>query len=130
MSRESAPSAAIPATIQALLGARLDQIPDAERQVLERAAVIGRDFGGEPLLAVSRADGFADNEVRSRLSWPQRRRLIARAGPAACSPSLSRCCRGHGVRLHAQGPRASTGTRRSPVAVGAVCGRAERRRLG
>jgi class 3 adenylate cyclase/tetratricopeptide (TPR) repeat protein len=79
---ESGPSAAIPATIQALLGARLDQIPDAERQVLERAAVIGRDFSGEPLLAMSRADGVADSDVRSCLTWLQRRRLIARAGQA------------------------------------------------
>lgn len=78
---ESVPSAAIPTTIQALLGARLDQIPDAERQVLERAAVIGRDFGGDPLLAMSRADGVADSDVHSCLTWLQRRRLIARAGP-------------------------------------------------
>ena len=35
---------AVPPTIGALLAARLDRLPDAERSVLERAAVIGRTF--------------------------------------------------------------------------------------
>jgi DNA-binding SARP family transcriptional activator len=34
----------IPPTIQALLAARLDRLPAAERDALERAAVVGRDF--------------------------------------------------------------------------------------
>ena len=34
----------IPPTIGALLAARLDRLPDAERRILERAAVIGRTF--------------------------------------------------------------------------------------
>src|SRR5205823_4323947 len=34
----------IPPTIQALLGARLDRLPPDERGVLERAAVIGKEF--------------------------------------------------------------------------------------
>ena len=35
----------MPPTIGALLAARLDRLPDAERRLLERAAVIGRTFG-------------------------------------------------------------------------------------
>ena len=35
---------AIPPTIHALLAARLDRLPGEERAVLERAAVIGREF--------------------------------------------------------------------------------------
>lgn len=41
---EVGPDLPIPPTIAALLAARLDQLPDHERLVLERAAVIGRSF--------------------------------------------------------------------------------------
>src|SRR5205085_2915273 len=34
----------VPPTIQALLAARLDQLPTAERDALERAAVVGQEF--------------------------------------------------------------------------------------
>ena len=39
----------VPATIQALLAARLDSLPDGEREVLERAAVVGLEFEWEAL---------------------------------------------------------------------------------
>ena len=39
----------VPATIQALLAARLDSLPDDERVVLERASVVGLDFEWEAL---------------------------------------------------------------------------------
>ena len=39
----------VPETIQALLAARLDALPDAERDILERASVIGQDFEWEAL---------------------------------------------------------------------------------
>jgi class 3 adenylate cyclase/tetratricopeptide (TPR) repeat protein len=41
---EGSPAAAIPPTIHALLAARLDRLKAEERAVLERAAVIGREF--------------------------------------------------------------------------------------
>jgi class 3 adenylate cyclase/tetratricopeptide (TPR) repeat protein len=41
--------ARVPGTIQALLAARLDGLPDGERNVLERAAVLGVDFEWEAL---------------------------------------------------------------------------------
>jgi class 3 adenylate cyclase/tetratricopeptide (TPR) repeat protein len=41
---EAEADAEIPPTIQALLAARLDRLPPAERTTLERAAVIGREF--------------------------------------------------------------------------------------
>ena len=44
--------ASTPPTIQALLAARLDQLPPQERVVLERAAVVGRLFSREALAAV------------------------------------------------------------------------------
>ena len=40
----------IPATIRALLGARIERLPPEERFVLERAAVMGRNFEAEALL--------------------------------------------------------------------------------
>jgi class 3 adenylate cyclase/tetratricopeptide (TPR) repeat protein len=53
---ESGPTMDVPPTIQALLAARLDQLPAAERHTLERAAVVGQEFsrtaltqlGGDP----------------------------------------------------------------------------------
>jgi class 3 adenylate cyclase/tetratricopeptide (TPR) repeat protein len=39
----------VPETIQALLAARLDALPEAERDILERASVIGQDFEWEAL---------------------------------------------------------------------------------
>jgi class 3 adenylate cyclase/tetratricopeptide (TPR) repeat protein len=39
----------VPPTIQALLAARLDSLPDAEREVLERASVVGLEFEWEAL---------------------------------------------------------------------------------
>lgn len=39
----------VPATIQALLAARLDSLPELERSVLERAAVVGLEFEWEAL---------------------------------------------------------------------------------
>jgi class 3 adenylate cyclase/tetratricopeptide (TPR) repeat protein len=44
----SAPDA-VPATIQALLAARLDGLPEDEREIVERASVIGLDFEWEAL---------------------------------------------------------------------------------
>jgi class 3 adenylate cyclase len=51
---EHDPSAlAMPATIHALLAARLDRLEPAERAVVEAAAVIGRSFGDEAALALA-----------------------------------------------------------------------------
>jgi class 3 adenylate cyclase/predicted ATPase len=44
----------IPPTVQALLEARLDALPEAERDVLERAAVIGLEFEWEALAELDR----------------------------------------------------------------------------
>ena len=64
--------AAVPATIEALLASRLDRLDPDERAVLERAAVVGREFwrgavgsalaagrarGGQPPPDVARAQG-------------------------------------------------------------------------
>jgi class 3 adenylate cyclase/tetratricopeptide (TPR) repeat protein len=39
----------VPATIQALLAARLDALPDEEREIVERASIVGLDFEWEAL---------------------------------------------------------------------------------
>jgi tetratricopeptide (TPR) repeat protein len=49
----------LPATIQALLLARLDRLGPGERGVLERAAVIGREFRREPLAELVEPAGIA-----------------------------------------------------------------------
>jgi predicted ATPase len=40
----------LPATVQAVLAARIDRVAEREKQVLQTAAVIGREFT-EPVLS-------------------------------------------------------------------------------
>ena len=68
---EGSPAEAIPPTIHALLAARLDRLAEAERAVLEQAAVIGREFTAG---AVSSLSG--EQAVGSMLLSLVRRDLI------------------------------------------------------
>jgi class 3 adenylate cyclase/tetratricopeptide (TPR) repeat protein len=56
-------SLAIPPSIQAVLGARIDQLPAQERRVLERAAVEGRVFHLAAVKALSVDEADADLEL-------------------------------------------------------------------
>jgi class 3 adenylate cyclase len=51
---------AIPDTIQGLLGARIDGLPDAERRVLREASVIGRVFWEQPVAVAVGQAGVSD----------------------------------------------------------------------
>ena len=66
----------VPATIQALLAARLDQLDPAERSVLERGAVEGRVFHRGAVGALGDGDGRVDQRlvalVRKDLVRPDR----------------------------------------------------------
>jgi class 3 adenylate cyclase len=89
---EAPASAPVPATIQALLGARLDQLPGPERRLLELAAVIGQEFTDDLLRAMAAADGLspgAAGELATRLA---RRRILLRspAGVLQFTQSLFR----------------------------------------
>jgi class 3 adenylate cyclase len=53
LSESGGESLAVPPTIQALLAARLDRLEPLERTVLERAAVVGREFPREALTELS-----------------------------------------------------------------------------
>jgi class 3 adenylate cyclase/tetratricopeptide (TPR) repeat protein len=68
---EGSPAATIPPTIHALLAARLDRLPGQERAVLERAAVIGREFTAGAVTSLS-----GDQPVGSTLLSLVRRDLI------------------------------------------------------
>jgi predicted ATPase/class 3 adenylate cyclase len=65
-----------PPTIQALLGARLDGLEERERELLERAAVVGRIFTREALAALAPQKGGLDDQlerlVRKDLIRPDR----------------------------------------------------------
>jgi class 3 adenylate cyclase len=67
-----------PPTIQALLAARLDRLPPQERTVIERAAVAGREFWRDAILALTPDEerGAADSSlmalVRKELVRPHR----------------------------------------------------------
>jgi class 3 adenylate cyclase/tetratricopeptide (TPR) repeat protein len=68
---EGSPAEAIPPTIHALLAARLDRLAAEERAVLERAAVIGREFTAGAVGSLSN-----DEPVASTLLALVRRDLI------------------------------------------------------
>jgi class 3 adenylate cyclase len=73
-------SMAVPPTIQALLAARLDRLSDAERRTIERASVVGKEFGQRdvseltPPDAKSAVGGQLMALVRKELIRPDRRR--------------------------------------------------------
>jgi class 3 adenylate cyclase len=70
----------VPPTIQALLAARLDRLSDPERRTIERAAVVGKEFGQREVSELTPADGRAGVStqlmalVRKELIRPDRRR--------------------------------------------------------
>jgi class 3 adenylate cyclase/tetratricopeptide (TPR) repeat protein len=75
MLAEGGPADAIPPSIHALLAARLDRLPPAERGVLERAAVAGKEFARSAVLQLS--DGAQREEVDARLLSLTRKDLLA-----------------------------------------------------
>jgi predicted ATPase/DNA-binding SARP family transcriptional activator len=64
----------IPPSIHALLAARLDRLGPAEREVLQRASVVGREFEHSQVAALSPED--ARESVRTQLQLLARRDLI------------------------------------------------------
>jgi adenylate cyclase len=63
----------VPATVQAVLAARIDRLPEREKRLLQVASVIGKDFS-EPLLAVV-AELSAD-ELKASLAALRRAEFI------------------------------------------------------
>jgi class 3 adenylate cyclase len=71
---EGDPSAlAMPATVQAVLAARLDRLDPAERTIVEAAAVIGRSFGDRAALALTR---HPDDELEPRVGALVRKQIV------------------------------------------------------
>ncbi len=70
----------VPPTIQALLAARLDRLSEPERRTIERAAVVGKEFGQRDVSELTPADGRPGVStqlmalVRKELIRPDRRR--------------------------------------------------------
>jgi class 3 adenylate cyclase/tetratricopeptide (TPR) repeat protein len=65
---ESIDSIDVPTSVVALLGARIDRLPDREKQLLQTAAVIGRDFGRHCLERVVGVDPVALDAALQALS--------------------------------------------------------------
>jgi predicted ATPase len=74
---------ATPASIRALLAARLDRLPIRERELLELAAVVGKTFTREAVEALVEPDAVPD--VAQRLESVVRREIIR---PDRSSPDL------------------------------------------
>ncbi|MEA2673354.1 MAG: hypothetical protein QOI92_546 [Chloroflexota bacterium] len=72
-------SISVPPTIQALLAARLDRLSDPERRTIERASVVGKEFGQRdvseltPVDSRSTVGGQLMTLVRKELIRPERR---------------------------------------------------------
>ena len=71
---------ALPATVQAVLAARIDRLAEPDRTVLQAAAVIGHQFT-EPLL--KRVTGLDDKEMRAALRALVGADLFVQSGTAA-----------------------------------------------
>jgi predicted ATPase len=79
----------IPATLQALLAARLDRLEPTPRLVLERAAVEGRRFRTAALRALTPEMGL--DEVEGAITSLERKGLVQpRTSPRACGASPTR----------------------------------------
>ncbi len=76
----------VPATIQALLAARLDRLEPLERLVLERAAVVGKEFWRSAVLELSPGDERGDvstvllSLVRKELVRPEHSAVLGEDG--------------------------------------------------
>ena len=74
----------VPATVQAVLAARIDRLPPEEKRLLQAAAVIGKDVPFALLQAVAERP---EEALRRGLAQPAGRRVPLR--DAACSPISS-----------------------------------------
>src|SRR4051794_18699381 len=70
----------LPETINGLLAARLDAIPQVERSVLARAAVVGEIFWRGAVVAISGSDSA---DVHAALDSLERRQLVRRQEPSS-----------------------------------------------
>ncbi|MFJ5880004.1 ATP-binding protein [Kitasatospora cineracea] len=78
---ENGPDAALPPSIRAVLGARLDSLPHPERRLLEWAATIGWEFTHGELAVLAAVDG-SPLDIEALLPRVERRRLVQRGdGP-------------------------------------------------
>ena len=66
----------VPATVQAVLAARIDRLPEREKRVLQTASVIGKDFA-EPLLAA--VAELPAGELKSALAALRRAEFVHEA---------------------------------------------------
>ena len=64
----------IPETLQALIGARLDGLPDEERSLLQHASVLGKTF---PLSLLAALTGYPEDELRPMVLDLVRREMLA-----------------------------------------------------
>jgi hypothetical protein len=67
----------IPTTVQAMLAARIDRLPAADKEVLQSAAVIGKTFSASLL---ARVTGLGDAPLAARLAALTGAELVAASG--------------------------------------------------
>jgi tetratricopeptide (TPR) repeat protein len=70
----------LPETIHGLLASRLDAVPEAERSVLSRAAIVGATFWPAAMAAIG---GSAAADVRGALDALEGRQLVRRHEPSS-----------------------------------------------
>ena len=79
----------IPDTLQALIAARIDQLPTAEKALLHRASVIGRIFWHGAIASIARPTSTSTccstTSCCATSSSPSRARRSSASGPSASS---------------------------------------------
>lgn len=76
----SAGDLSIPDTLQGVINARINRLPDQARQVLQRAAVVGRVFWEHVVAQLSDSPDMTRQDVRPHLDHLQQTGLIHRQG--------------------------------------------------
>ena len=110
----------VPATVQALLAARIDRLGEREKEVLQAAAVIGKDFAEPILQRVSRRDrpvAHFGNGSSVGATRPEGRRVhlrtVALSGGGVCVQASADA--GGGAALATPGPSPAHACRRGPA---------------
>ena len=110
---QALPSIQVPATVQAMLAARIDRLPAEDKRLLQAAAVIGRDVPFPLLQAI--AEGPRRRSAGASLTCrPPSSSTSCISSPSTSTPSstrslrrspISRCCSAPGNNTISRSPR-------------------------
>jgi hypothetical protein len=132
---QALPTIQVPATVQAVLAARIDRLPSEEKRLLQTAAVIGTEV---PLLLLQATADVPEEALYRSLARLQaaeflyyysgkymlKQPLAEARRPAVCSDNIWRAVDATGASGTRRGPGGRSAARRGPRAIAAAESRA------